>query len=130
MSRVKETPRLRMGNTMAGNRTRSRNRSVSTIGFSPTGWVVGESYYMWMLFDTNKIFRVCYQALPLQVPATQSLPSQELAVQFIRQVLNQQGNITGIKYDGKPVPEDFLSHLMEKAKGLKLKKGDPKPHLR
>ena len=85
---------------------------------------------MRMLFDTNKIFRVCYEAMPLQVPATQSLPNQDLAVQFIRQVLNQQGNITGIKYGGKPVPQDFLSQLIESAKSLKLKKGDPKPHLR
>ncbi len=85
---------------------------------------------MRMLFDTNKVFRIYYQTAPQQAPATRSLPNQELAVQFIRHVLDERGSIAGIKYNGKPVSEESQTSLMESAKSLKWKKDHPRPHLR
>lgn len=83
-----------------------------------------------MLLETIKVFRIYYQTAPRQAKATRSLPSQELAVQFIRHVLDEQGSIAGIKYDGKPVSQETQTSLMESAKNLIWKKDHPRPHLR
>jgi hypothetical protein len=64
------------------------------------------------MFDNERIFRVRYTLPARKSFTTKSIDNREATILFIRRILDAQGTIDSIKYDGKAVSPEETAGLI------------------